>query len=100
MSATKGAIRTVLQSIRAPASLEWRAGGKNTIIPLTLDVQFLEHHKTQYLDLHRQFQKIDYLPQTQAALQNFKTLLLLEIQLLLGCDVEWSVVGLGTTAAG
>ena len=38
---------------------EWRAGGKNTFKPLTLDVQFLEHHKTQYLDLHRELQKID-----------------------------------------
>jgi hypothetical protein len=60
-------------------------------MPLTLDVQFLDHHKTQYLDHHRELQKMDYLPQSQAALQNLKTLLLLEIQLLLGCDVEWSV---------
>jgi hypothetical protein len=37
----------------------WRASGKNTLKPLTLE--------------------------------DFKTLLLLEIQLLLGCDVEWSV---------
>jgi hypothetical protein len=41
------------------------------------------------LDLHRELQKIDYSQQTQAALQNFETLLLLEIQLLLGCDIEW-----------
>jgi hypothetical protein len=26
---------------------EWRAGGKNTFKPLTLDVEFLEHHKMQ-----------------------------------------------------
>ncbi len=91
MSATEGAIRTELQSVRAPASLEWRTGGKNTFKPLTLNVQFLEHHKTQYLDLHRELQKIDFSQQTQPALQNFKVLLLLEIQLLLGCDVEWSV---------
>jgi hypothetical protein len=68
-----------------------RASGKNTLKPLTLEVQFLEHHKTQYFDLHRKLQKIDYSQQTQAALQNFKTLLHLEIQLLLGCYVEWSV---------
>jgi hypothetical protein len=61
-----------------------------TFKPLTLDVQFLEHYKTQYLDLHHELQKINYSPQTQAALQNFKTLLLLAIQFLLGCDVEWS----------
>jgi hypothetical protein len=58
---------------------------------LTLEVQFLEHHKTQYIDLHRELQKMEHSPQSQAALQNLKTLLLLEIQLLLGCDVEWSV---------
>jgi hypothetical protein len=34
---------------------------------------------------------MDYSPQSHAALQNLKTLLLLEIQLLWGCDVEWSV---------
>jgi hypothetical protein len=80
MSSAESAICTVLQSVRAPASLKWRAGGKNTSKPLTLDVQFLEHHTTQYLDLHRESPKIDYSPQTQAAaLQNFKTLLLLEI---------------------
>ncbi len=33
---------------------EWRAGGKNTFEPFTLDVRFLEHYKTQYLDLHRE----------------------------------------------
>jgi hypothetical protein len=35
--------------------MEWRgrrAGCKNTFKPLTLDIRFLEHHKTQYLDLH------------------------------------------------
>ncbi len=34
---------------------------------------------------------MEYSQQTQAALQNLKTLLLLDIQLLLGCNVEWSV---------
>jgi hypothetical protein len=33
---------------------EWGASGKNTLKPLTLEVQFLEHHKMQYLDLHRE----------------------------------------------
>ena len=26
---------------------EWKSSGKNSLKPLTLDVQFLEHHKTQ-----------------------------------------------------
>ncbi len=79
----------------SPASL--RSGNRvvkphlYSLVPLTLDVQFLEHHKTQYLDLHRKLQKMDYSQQLQVALQNSKTLLLLEIQLLFGCDVEWSV---------
>ncbi len=76
----------------SPASL--RSGNpteKTQSNPLSIDVQFLEHHKTQYLDLHRELQKLEYSLQTQAALQNLKTLLLLDIQILLGCDVEWSV---------
>ncbi len=72
---------------------EWKSSGENSLKPLTLEVQSLEHHKTQYLDLHHELQKMDHhdSPQSQAALQNLNTLLLLEIQLLLGCDVEWSV---------
>jgi hypothetical protein len=70
---------------------EWKSNGKHTLKPLPIDVQFLEHHKTQYLELHRELQNLEYSRQSQAALQNLKTLLLLEIQLLLGCDVEWSV---------
>ncbi len=34
--------------------------------------------------------KIEYAPQSEAALQNFKTLVLLEISLLMGCEVEWA----------
>ena len=72
--------------------MEWKSSGKNSLKPLTLEVQCLKHHKTQYLDLHRELHKMDYSPQSQAAaLKNLKTRLLLEIQLLLGCDVEWSV---------
>ncbi len=59
---------------------EWKSNGKKTLKPLPIDVQFLEHHKTQYLDLHRELQKLEYSPETQAALQNLKTLLLLDIK--------------------
>ncbi len=69
---------------------EWKAKGKNTLSPMTVDSHFLEHHKTQYLDLHSELQKIEYSQHSEAALQNFKTLLLLEIVLLLGCNVEWA----------
>ena len=64
--------------------------GKAKLGPLKVSLQFLEHHKMQYLELHRDLSKIEYAPQSEAALQNFKTLLLLEISLLMGCDVEWA----------
>ncbi len=52
---------------------EWKAKGKNTLSPMTVNVQFLEHQKTQYLDLHRELQKIEYSQQSEAAWQNFNT---------------------------
>ena len=69
---------------------EWKGKGKNTLHSLKIELQFLEHHKMQFLDLHRELAKIEYSPQSEAALQNFKTLLLLEIALLLGCDLDWA----------
>ncbi len=63
--------------------------GKHTLGPLKISLQFLENHKTQYLELHRELLKLEYLPQTDAALQNFKTLCLLEISLLMGFDIDW-----------
>jgi hypothetical protein len=53
-------------------------------------MQFLLRHKTQCLEFHRDLSKIQYAPQTEAALQNLKTLLLLEISLLMGCDIKWA----------
>jgi hypothetical protein len=53
---------------------------------MKIDMQFLEHHRKQYLDLHAKLNRIDYSPQSEAALTNFKALLLPEISLLLGCD--------------
>ena len=66
------------------------AKSKSKKAPLQVDLQFVEHHKTLYLDLHREFTKSEYAPQSEASLQNFKTLLLLEIAILLGCDLEWA----------
>ncbi len=42
----------------------------------------------QFLELHQELIKTNYGPQTNAALQNFKTLLELDISLLMGCDIE------------
>ena len=43
------------------------------------------------MDLNREFTKSEYAPQSEASLQTFETLLLLEIAILLGgCDLEWA----------
>jgi hypothetical protein len=47
---------------------------KKTYAPQQVDLQFVEHHKTLYLDLHREFTKSEYAPQSEASLQNIKTL--------------------------
>jgi hypothetical protein len=47
--------------------------------------------------------KTNHGPQTNAVLQNFKTVLELEICLLMGCDIEWggeSEVAAHAAAAG
>jgi hypothetical protein len=63
---------------------------KKTFTPQKVELQFLESHKTLYLDLHREFTKSEYAPQSEASLQNFRTLLMLEITILLGADIEWA----------
>ena len=66
------------------------ARGAKRLVPSKIILQFLEHHKKNYLELHHDLAKISYSPQTDAALTNFKTLLELEISLLMGCDTEWA----------
>jgi len=78
---------------------EWTKGRKN-LRAMKLDMQFLDHHRKQYLDLHAELSKIDYSPQSEAALTNFKALLLLEIVLLSGCDYDWSTPAVGSVAGG
>ncbi len=53
------------------------------------NLQFLEHHKDNYMEIHRDLAKMSYSPQKDAALTNYKTLLELEISLLTICDIEW-----------
>jgi hypothetical protein len=48
---------------------------RKTFAPQKVELQFLENDKTLYLDLHREFIKSEYAPQSEASLQNFKTLL-------------------------
>ncbi len=61
---------------------------KKAFAPQQDDLQFLEHHKTLYLDLHRELTKSEYAPQSEVSLQNFRTLLMLEMSILLGTDIE------------
>ena len=71
---------------------------RKTFAPQKVELQFLENHKTLYLDLHREFTKSEYAPQSEASLQNFKTLLMLEITILLGTDIEWATGSTGGAA--
>jgi hypothetical protein len=59
---------------------------KKTFAPQKVHLLFLENHKTLYF--HREFTKSEYAPQSEASLQNFKTLLMLEITILLGTNIE------------
>lgn len=71
---------------------------KKTFAPQKVELQFLENHKVLYVDLHRDFSKSDYTPQSEASLQNFKTLLMLEITILLGTDIQWATGSSGGAA--
>ena len=73
--------------------------GSKRIGSIKVNLQFLQNHKDLYMELHRDFTKIEYAPQSEAQLQNFKTLLLLEISLLMGADLEWATGGAGGAAA-
>jgi hypothetical protein len=66
-----------------------KAKGKKSYAPKTVEMQFIEKHKKLYLELHRDLGKQEYAPQSEASLTNFQTLLLLEIALLMGCDLDW-----------
>ena len=63
-------------------------------------MQFIDTHKNLYLELHRDFSKIEYAPQSEASLQNFQTLLNLEIGLLMGCDIDWGTAHTEGAAGG
>jgi hypothetical protein len=75
-----------------------KAPKRKTFAPQKVELQFLETHKKLYQDLHQEFSKSDYAPQSEASLQNFKTLLMLEISILLGTDVEWATGSTGGAA--
>jgi hypothetical protein len=70
--------------------IENKARGAKKLGPAKINLQFLEHHKDQFLELHRDLAKISHSPQTDAALTNTKTLIQLELSLLMGCDIDWA----------
>jgi hypothetical protein len=49
------------------------------LVPIKLEMQCLDHHKKQFLDLHAELHRIEFSPQSEAALENFKAQLLLEV---------------------
>ena len=85
-------------TISVPDFLVDAKAKKKTFAHQKVELQFLENHKTLYMDLHRDFTKSDYAPQSEASLQNFKTLLILEITILLGTDIEWAKGSTGGAA--
>jgi hypothetical protein len=88
-------------SVSIPGFLvDAKAKGKKTFAPIKVEMQFLEKHKILYLDLHRDLSKIEYAPQSEASFQHFPTLLLLEISLLIGCDLDWGTAHPAGAAGG
>jgi len=54
-----------------------------------LELQFLQHHRDNYLKQCADFSECEYSPKTRASLESFKALLLSEAAILLGWDLEW-----------
>ncbi len=55
---------------------DWTKGNTN-LRAMKLDMQFLDHHSKQFLDLEAELIKMDYSQQQEAASTNLNTLLLL-----------------------
>ena len=53
------------------------------------ELQFLAHHQQQ----HNDFASNSHALKSRTALENFKLLIELDIKVLLGADVQWSVQG-------
>jgi hypothetical protein len=58
-----------------------------------LELQFLEIHKTHYLELSANFASNSYMPKSKTALENLKELILLDLKMLLGADIPWQRSG-------
>jgi hypothetical protein len=76
--------------------LNWKsrtAMAKQTTSEMTMELQFLEHHKKEYLELSADFASISFMPKSREALENMKNLVLLDLRILLGADIPWAHVG-------
>jgi len=66
---------------------------KQTTSEMTMELQFVEHHKREYLELSTDFASISFMPKSREALENMKNLVLLDLRILLGADIPWAHVG-------
>ena len=57
------------------------------------ELQFLAHHKQQYNELGDDFASNSHALKSRTALKIFELLIELDIKVLLGADVQWSVPG-------
>ena len=76
--------------------LNWKsrtAMARQQTSEMTMDLQFLEHHKRQYLELSTDFASNSFMLKYRAALENMKDLVLLDLKILLGADIPWSHSG-------
>ena len=80
--------------------IEPKTKGKHETGSIKVELQFLQKHKDLYMELHGDYSKNDYVAQSEAQLQNFKTLVLFEIALLMGADIEWATGGAAAASAG
>ena len=74
--------------------LQWKGEKTKTIAEqklgdMPVDLQFIKHHKDLYLKLCANFAKLKKAPRTKAELEGFKALLLMDVSILSGCNIEW-----------
>ena len=75
-------------SVSIPGFLVDAKKAKKSFAPQKVELQFLESHKKLYMELHQDFSKSEYAQQSEASLQNFQKLIMMEISLLMGGDVD------------
>ena len=71
--------------------------GRQQLSTVNLELQFLEEHRKQYLDMGAAFASISHSPKSKTCLTNFKNLILLDIKVLMGADLEWAIPAPVTT---